>query len=50
LLLFVAINIRTGEVFHATFPDKGPDGSLRHLRSFLGEKTVSIQDGHSISL
>lgn len=35
-----AINVKTGELFRATFPDKGPEGSLRHTRNFTGSKEV----------
>jgi hypothetical protein len=36
------MNVKTGEIFRATFPDKGPEGSLRHVRTFVGiSKEVS---------
>lgn len=36
----VGVNIRTGEIFPATFPDKGPEVALRLARSFTGSQTV----------
>lgn len=36
----VGVNIRTGEIFPATFPDKGPELSLRQARSFTGAQNV----------
>lgn len=32
----VGVNVRTGELFPATFPDKGPDGALRSARHLAG--------------
>lgn len=32
----VGYNIKTGEIFHATFPDKGPDLALRSARQLTG--------------
>lgn len=32
----VGFNIKTGEIFHATFPDKGPDMALRSARQLTG--------------
>lgn len=36
----VGINIKTGEIFPASFPDKGPDLQLRQARNFAGGQTV----------
>lgn len=36
----VGVNIRTGEIFPASFPDKGPDIPLRQARNFTGGQTV----------
>lgn len=36
----IAVNIRTGEIYPATFPDKGPDQPLRQARNFTGGQTV----------
>lgn len=36
----VGVNIRTGEIFPATFPDKGPELPLRQARSFTGAQNV----------
>jgi protein N-terminal asparagine amidohydrolase len=32
----VGVNLKTGEIFPATFPEKGPDIPLRHARLFTG--------------
>ncbi|XP_038676638.1 protein N-terminal asparagine amidohydrolase [Scyliorhinus canicula] len=40
----IAINVKTGEIFHATFPDKGPDEVIRSARNFLGGSVISIYD------
>lgn len=37
----VGVNIKTGEIFPASFPDKGPDLPLRQARNFTGGQTVS---------
>lgn len=37
----VGVNIKTGEIFPASFPDKGPDLPLREARNFTGGQTVS---------
>lgn len=36
----VGVNIRTGEIFPATFSDKGPEVPLRHARNFTGAQNV----------
>uniref|UniRef100_U5ESL8 Putative asparagine amidohydrolase n=1 Tax=Corethrella appendiculata TaxID=1370023 RepID=U5ESL8_9DIPT len=36
----VGVNIKTGEIFPATFPDKGPDLQLRQARNFTGGQQV----------
>lgn len=36
----VGVNIRSGEIFPATFTDKGPELSLRQARSFTGAQNV----------
>lgn len=41
ILYGVGVNIKTGEIFPATFTDKGPDQPLRHARNFTGGQTVS---------
>lgn len=41
----VGVNIKTGEIFPATFPDKGPDLQLRLARNFTGG-----QSGQSVSI
>lgn len=37
----VGVNIKTGEIFPASFPDKGPDLPLRQARNFTGGQAVS---------
>ena len=32
--------MKTGEIFHATFPDKGPDIALRSARQLTGSSHV----------
>lgn len=36
----VGVNIKTGEIFPATFPERGPDRELRDARNFMGAQTV----------
>jgi len=36
----VGVNIKTGEIFPANFPDKGPDLPLRMARHFTGSHQV----------
>ncbi|XP_055920646.1 protein N-terminal asparagine amidohydrolase [Eupeodes corollae] len=36
----IGVNIKTGEIFPATFPERGPDLQLREARTFLGAQTV----------
>lgn len=38
----VGVNIRTGEIFPASFTDKGPDSPLRQARNFTGGQTVMV--------
>ncbi|XP_067912336.1 protein N-terminal asparagine amidohydrolase [Heterodontus francisci] len=40
----MAVNVKTGEIFHATFPDRGPDEVIRSARNFLGGSIMSIYD------
>lgn len=35
-------NAKTGEIFHATFPDKGPDLALRSARQLTGSSHVRV--------
>lgn len=37
----VGVNVKTGEIFPATFPDKGPDQSLRAARHLTGVPQVT---------
>jgi hypothetical protein len=34
------VNVKTGELFPATFPDKGPDQALRSARHLTGGQQV----------
>ncbi|XP_067859343.1 protein N-terminal asparagine amidohydrolase isoform X2 [Heptranchias perlo] len=40
----IAVNVKTGEIFHATFPDRGPDEDIRSARTFMGGSMLSIYD------
>ncbi|XP_007891901.1 protein N-terminal asparagine amidohydrolase isoform X2 [Callorhinchus milii] len=40
----IAVDVKTGEIFHATFPEKGPDEDIRSARSFMGGPMLSIYD------
>ncbi|XP_055507834.1 protein N-terminal asparagine amidohydrolase [Leucoraja erinacea] len=40
----IAVNVKTGEIFQATFPDRGPDEDVRAARTFLGGSMISIYD------
>ncbi|KAG8145578.1 hypothetical protein E2320_012093 [Naja naja] len=40
----IAANVKTGEIFHATFPDRGPDEDMRSARVLSGAKMISIYD------
>ena len=43
----VGVNVKTGEIFPATFPDKGPDQALRCARHLTGQTQVlEIYDSH----
>ncbi|KAL1128990.1 hypothetical protein AAG570_013522 [Ranatra chinensis] len=42
ILYGVGINVKTGEIFPATFPDKGPEQSLRAARHLTGGQQVNI--------
>ncbi|TMW42308.1 hypothetical protein DOY81_012612 [Sarcophaga bullata] len=37
----IGVNIKTGEIFPATFPERGPDRELRDARNFMGSQTVN---------
>ena len=40
ILVNEGVNVKTGEIFPATFPDKGPDMALRSTRQFTGNVQV----------
>ncbi|XP_050311453.1 protein N-terminal asparagine amidohydrolase-like [Anthonomus grandis grandis] len=40
LIYGIGVNVKTGEIFPATFPDKGPDSLLRSARIFNGSPEV----------
>ncbi|KAF7243046.1 Protein N-terminal asparagine amidohydrolase [Varanus komodoensis] len=46
----IAANVKTGEIFHATFPDRGPNEELRSARTFTGAKMVNIYDSRKEQL
>lgn len=39
-IYYLGFNVKTGEVFHATFPDKGPEIPLRSARQLTGSSHV----------
>lgn len=41
LCVFIAVMVKSGEVFPANFPDKGPEQPLRLARLFTGLQPVS---------
>uniref|UniRef100_H9G882 Uncharacterized protein n=1 Tax=Anolis carolinensis TaxID=28377 RepID=H9G882_ANOCA len=49
-LFFPAVNVKTGEVFHATFPDRGPAEDLRSASILTGAKMVNIYDSRKEEL
>lgn len=44
----VGVNIKTGEIFPASFPDRGPDRQLRDARIFMGAQTVDERNIYQI--
>ena len=38
----IGVNVKTGELFPATFPDKGPEQNLRTARNLSTSQQVSI--------
>ena len=40
LCFYTAVNVKTGEVFPATFPEKGPDLDIRGALCFAGYENV----------
>ncbi|XP_078519322.1 protein N-terminal asparagine amidohydrolase isoform X1 [Lissotriton helveticus] len=40
----IAVNVKTGDLFPATFQDKGPEEDLRSARSFTGGPMINIYD------
>ncbi|EMP37346.1 RNA polymerase I-specific transcription initiation factor RRN3, partial [Chelonia mydas] len=45
-----AVNVKTAEIFHATFPDKGPDEDLRSARMLTGAPMTNIYDAKTEQL
>ncbi|XP_060116867.1 protein N-terminal asparagine amidohydrolase isoform X1 [Heteronotia binoei] len=46
----MAANVKTGEIFHATFPDKGPEEDLRSASILTGAQMVNIYDSRKEQL
>lgn len=44
IIFGIAVNLKTGELYPATFPDKGPDMALRGARHFNGNGRNNILD------
>lgn len=40
ILFGAAVNVKTGEIFPATFQDKGPEPALRNARNLTGSKQI----------
>lgn len=40
ILFGAGVNVKTGEIFPATFPDKGPEQALRKARNLVGAKQI----------
>ncbi|XP_074961313.1 protein N-terminal asparagine amidohydrolase isoform X2 [Phalacrocorax aristotelis] len=40
----IAVNVKTGEIFPATFPEKGPDEALRSAHVLTGATLTNIYD------
>lgn len=40
----IGLNVKTGEIFPATFPDKGPDQALRCARQLTGGQQVRVRN------
>ncbi|XP_043568063.1 protein N-terminal asparagine amidohydrolase isoform X3 [Chiloscyllium plagiosum] len=38
----IAVNVKTGDIFRATFPDRGPDEIIRAARTFLEGSIMSV--------
>ena len=48
ILYGVAVDCKTGTVFPATFPDKGPDMALRAARHFTGSNRKTVIDIYDV--
>ncbi|XP_054856629.1 protein N-terminal asparagine amidohydrolase-like [Eublepharis macularius] len=46
----IAANVKTGEIFHAFFPDKGPEEDLRSASILTGAQMVNIYDSRKEQL
>ncbi|XP_054848191.1 protein N-terminal asparagine amidohydrolase [Eublepharis macularius] len=46
----IAANVKTGEIFHACFPDKGPEEDLRSASILTGAQMVNIYDSRKEQL
>ncbi|XP_015184955.1 PREDICTED: protein N-terminal asparagine amidohydrolase isoform X1 [Polistes dominula] len=46
----IGLNLKTGEIFPATFPDKGPDQPLRCARQLTGGQQVHVLDVYDYNL
>ncbi|XP_069066323.1 protein N-terminal asparagine amidohydrolase isoform X2 [Pleurodeles waltl] len=43
----IAVNVKTGDIFPATFQDKGPEEDLRSARTLTGGPMINIYDAKS---
>jgi len=46
----IAVNIRTAEIYRASFPDRGPEEELRAARALTGGPMISIYDAKTEQL
>ncbi|OXB82690.1 UNVERIFIED_CONTAM: hypothetical protein H355_000388 [Colinus virginianus] len=46
----IAVNVKTAEIFPATFPEKGPDAELRSAHVLTGAKLTNIYDAKNEQL
>uniref|UniRef100_A0A8D2G788 N-terminal asparagine amidase n=1 Tax=Theropithecus gelada TaxID=9565 RepID=A0A8D2G788_THEGE len=50
LLSFTAVNIKTAEIYRASFQDRGPEEQLRAARTLAGGPMISIYDAETEQL
>lgn len=48
VLYGAAINVKTGDIFPATFTDKGPDLDIRNARTLTGGESVGVSKAFNV--